>query len=585
MERKENPRNSQRRTNQNTSRGRVPQSGYRGPHTSEERNGREGHRTSQRTPQGRQNPNNRKKSSVHSRRRKRRSMMRRVMTVLGAVLLVLVIGVGAYAGKLFSSMSNVAGVNIDKIENPNLSSDTVKNMKKYWTIAVFGVDAREGQGLGKGVHSDVIMVCNIERKTGEIKLVSIYRDTYAKISSKKYGKINEAYFQGGPEQAIQALNDNFDLQIDDYITFNWKAVIDAINILGGVDLEVTDKEFKYINSFITETVNETGVGSYQLKKAGMQHLDGVQAVAYSRLRLMDTDFQRTERQRKVIQLCMDKAKEADFAVLNNVLVTVLGQVASSFEVNDLVPLAQNVTKYKIGETTGFPFELKDMYVGKQDCVIPTTLSSNVSQLHNFLFAAENYVPSSSVESISASIEEKTTGTKKESSTKSSKKETQKQTEAVTKAAETKKESTTEAVESMEEDSLKETEKMSDEVKETVEKETKEKDEETGKESKEESEKDSLKETENSSETQKDSDSKKESAQNEDSMPQESKKPEKETSQDPVQEKPTEKPETSNSNIFTEKPTDLADDKEEPQGPGKVKGNAGVSAPGETRSAE
>lgn len=512
-------------------------------------------------------------------------MLRRVMMVLGAVLLVLVIGVGAYAGKLFSSMSNVAGVNIDKIENTNLSSDTVKNMKKYWTIAVFGVDAREGQGLGKGVHSDVIMVCNIERKTGEIKLVSIYRDTYAKLNSKKYGKINEAYFQGGPELAIQALNDNFDLQIDDYITFNWKAVIDAINILGGVDLEVTDKEFKYINSFITETVNETGVGSHQLKKAGMQHLDGVQAVAYSRLRLMDTDFQRTERQRKVIQLCMDKAKNADFAVLNNILVTVLGQVASSFEVNDLVPLAQNVTKYKIGDTAGFPFELKDMYVGKQDCVIPTTLSSNVSQLHNFLFAAENYVPSSSVESISASIEEKTTGSKKESSTKSSKKETKKQTEAVTKETEakkeSKKESKTETVENKEE--VKETEKMSEEVKETLEKETKESKEENTKESKEE--KNPLKETEKSSETQKETDSKKESSQNGENMTQESKKPEKETYQEPVQEKPTEKPGNSNSNIFTEKPTDLPNNQEEPQGPGKIGGNAGVSAPGETRLGE
>lgn len=585
MERKENSRDSQRRTNQNTSRGRVPQSGYRGPHISEERNGREVHRASQRTSQGRQNPNNRKRSAVNSRRRRRRSMLRRVMMVLGAVLLVLVIGVGAYAGKLFSSMSNVAGVNIDKIENTNLSSDTVKNMKKYWTIAVFGVDAREGQGLGKGVHSDVIMVCNIERKTGEIKLVSIYRDTYAKLNSKKYGKINEAYFQGGPELAIQALNDNFDLQIDDYITFNWKAVIDAINILGGVDLEVTDKEFKYINSFITETVNETGVGSHQLKKAGMQHLDGVQAVAYSRLRLMDTDFQRTERQRKVIQLCMDKAKNADFAVLNNILVTVLGQVASSFEVNDLVPLAQNVTKYKIGDTAGFPFELKDMYVGKQDCVIPTTLSSNVSQLHNFLFAAENYVPSSSVESISASIEEKTTGSKKESSTKSSKKETKKQTEAVTKETEakkeSKKESKTETVENKEE--VKETEKMSEEVKETLEKETKESKEENTKESKEE--KNPLKETEKSSETQKETDSKKESSQNGENMTQESKKPEKETYQEPVQEKPTEKPGNSNSNIFTEKPTDLPNNQEEPQGPGKIGGNAGVSAPGETRLGE
>lgn len=180
----------------------------------------------------------------------------------------------------------------------------------YWTIAVFGVDSRDGN-LGKGALSDVEMLASINKKTGEIRLVSVFRDSYLHISEKEndYDKINEAYFLGGHEQAVKALERNLNLHIDDYATFNWKAVVDAINVLGGVDIEISDKEFAYINSFITETVNSTGVGSYQLEHSGMNHLDGVQAVAYARLRLMDTDFNRTERQRKVLGQAMEKGKE------------------------------------------------------------------------------------------------------------------------------------------------------------------------------------------------------------------------------------------------------------------------------------
>ena len=184
----------------------------------------------------------------------------------------------------------------------------------YWNIAVFGVDSRDGNT--KNALADVQMICSIDRATGEIRLVSVYRDTYLKINSEgTYHKINEAYFKGGHKQAVSALEENLDIKIDDYATFNWKSVAEAINILGGIDLEITPAEFKYINGFITETVNSTGIGSYQLEQAGMNHLDGVQAVAYSRLRLMDTDFQRTERQRKVVELALAKAKQADLSTL------------------------------------------------------------------------------------------------------------------------------------------------------------------------------------------------------------------------------------------------------------------------------
>lgn len=297
----------------------------------------------------------------------------------------------------------------DSIKNEELTVEDLTKMKGYWMIAVFGVDSR-GSNVGKGTNADVNMICCVNRETGEIKLVSVFRDSYLNIDDKgSYNKINQAYAVGGPEQAVKALNKNLDLNITDYITFNWKAVADSINILGGVDIELSKAEFAYINSFITETVKATGVYSTQLKKAGMNHLDGVQAVAYGRLRLMDTDFARTERQRKVIAQAFEKAKKADFAVLNQILELVLPQVATSIDLADLTNVALNVTKYHMGENTGFPMARDDANMGKKGaCVIPTTLESNVIELHRFLFGEEdNYEPTANVKKISATISEHT----------------------------------------------------------------------------------------------------------------------------------------------------------------------------------
>lgn len=275
----------------------------------------------------------------------------------------------------------------------------------YWTIAVYGVDSRDGN-VGKGALSDVEMLCSINKKTGEIRLVSVFRDSYLRIDQNDdYDKINEAYFKGGHKQATDALRDNLDLQIDDYATFNWKAVVDAINVLGGVDIEITDKEFAFINSFITETVNSTGVGSVQLEHGGMNHLDGVQAVAYARLRLMDTDFNRTERQRKVLGQAMEKAKNADFNTLKTLVGAVYPQISTSVGVDDLISMAKNAKKYYIGQTSGFPFSHQEMKIGKKSCVIPTTLESNVVQLHSFLYDNAQYVPSADVKKISTHIAE------------------------------------------------------------------------------------------------------------------------------------------------------------------------------------
>ena len=175
-------------------------------------------------------------------------------------------------------------------------------------------------------------------------------------------------------------------------------------MLGGVDVDITKAEFRYINSFITETVQKTGVPSVHLKSAGMNHLDGVQAVAYARLRKMDTDYQRTERQRLVIQKSFDKAKKADLGLLNRILLMEVEQVGTNLTFGDFTELLLDMGKYHIGETGGFPFSKGDMKMGKKgDCVIPQTLTSNVTELHKFLFDKQDYQPSEMVKKISAKI--------------------------------------------------------------------------------------------------------------------------------------------------------------------------------------
>ena len=295
-------------------------------------------------------------------------------------------------------------INMKEMTNPNITVEKEQSMKGYWTVALFGVDSRNSS-LGKGNNADVIIICNINQENGEIKLASVFRDTYLNIDSKSsYNKINMAYAQGGPKQAVEALNRNLDLQIDDYATFNWKAVADAINILGGVDVELSKAEFYYINAYITETVKATGVPSRQLKSAGPNHLDGVQAVAYARLRKMDTDYARTERQRLIMQLCFDKLKKGNFALINNVMEIVFPQILTSITIDDVIPAAKNLAHYTIADTIGFPAARSDGNMGKKgDCVIPQTLESNVIDLHKFFFEDESYQPSDMVKQISAKI--------------------------------------------------------------------------------------------------------------------------------------------------------------------------------------
>ncbi len=343
----------------------------------------------------------RKQAEKTEKNRKKRRLI--TLAVAECIALVFIFTYAFFARK-WSLIVQSSDWNEKDVTNPVFSVEVPEYMKGHWTFAVFGVDSRDKNVL-KGTNSDVIMICDVNQDTGEIKLVSVFRDSYLNLDDKgTYNKINQAYFVGGPTQAVKALNKNLDLNITDYVTFNWNAVANGINVLGGIDMNISKAEFYYINSFITETVKGTGIGSHQLTHAGENHLDGVQAVAYGRLRLMDTDYARTERQRKVVEAAFQKAIKADLKTLNSLVGAVLPQVSTCIDVNDIFGMIKNVSKYHIGDTMGFPAARGEASIPKKGaCVIPQTLESNVVALHQFLYGEENYVPSKTVKEISARI--------------------------------------------------------------------------------------------------------------------------------------------------------------------------------------
>ena len=340
----------------------------------------------------------------------------RIITIISMVLVEILTLLAIFTfGTVLRYMNMTQDVPFDPeiLTPPDISPVAIKKMEGYKTVAVFGVDSRTGS-VDKGNNADVNLVANLNMKTGEIQLISIYRDLFLSITDDNlYGKINSAYRKGGPQQAVKAINKNFDLNIKNYFAFNWKAVSDGIQLLGGIDIEITKSEFKYLNAFIHETCIATGIDSknpaaHYIKSHGFQHLDGVQAVAYGRLRLMDSDFQRVERQKKIIGICLEKAKSIDFNKLTQIVEAILPQIAYSFDLKELIDITKLAPIARITESVGCPdvSAVRTVQMGSNgDCVVPLNLQKSVTQLHKILFDTDDYSPSNSVKNYGARITE------------------------------------------------------------------------------------------------------------------------------------------------------------------------------------
>ena len=274
----------------------------------------------------------------------------------------------------------------------------------YTNIALFGVDSRDGS-LGEGNRSDMIIVASLNNETKEIKLASVYRDTLLNLSEGTYQQCNAAYSYGGPPMAINMLNMNLDLDIEDYVTVDFGAISDMIDQLGGVEITIKDEELEAFNKYVTETARVAGKEAHKIDKAGTYLMDGPQATTYARIRsTAGGDFTRTERQRIVIEKAVEKIQKADLLTINSIINEVFPQISTSFTLQEILYYAQAYSQYKLVDNTGFPFEkTTDTISGLGSIVIPQDLTDNVSQLHQFLFGDAGYTPSATVSSISDTI--------------------------------------------------------------------------------------------------------------------------------------------------------------------------------------
>ena len=338
--------------------------------------------------------------------KKRGAKKKKRMMIFGieiAVILILVLGFW-----VVSKLDKIQKPKVDQNQievNDSLQESTVATMKGYTTIALFGLDTREAGQLASGNRSDTIIIANINNDTKEVKLVSLYRDTYLNLTNGKYNKCNGAYSAGGPAQAISMLNTNLDLDIEYYVSVDFAALTKTIDLLGGIDIDVDDTEIEHLNNYIVETSKVTGVQTQPLTSTGLQTLDGVQATSYCRIRYTaGDDFKRTERQREVIMQLVSKAKKMDISKINDIIDAVFPLIATNYTNDELVAMAPQLLTYDIVDTTGFPFDKANATVkGKGSCVVPVNLEENVKQLHEYLFGNGDYQPSNEVTEISAQI--------------------------------------------------------------------------------------------------------------------------------------------------------------------------------------
>lgn len=323
---------------------------------------------------------------------------------------------------------NVRDLSFDK---NNIKTNKLKYnySEEYTNFVLFGVDSRNGEVDAS--NSDSILIVSVHNTTGEVKMVSVYRDTYLGIYSSdgyinKYFKVNSAYAGGGPEAAINTLNMNLDLNITDYVTVNFSGVAEIIDTLGGIRVNLTEDERQQLNYHMSSTCSSIGVQPKYVKKTGENiKLNGIQATTYCRIRkatfydpetgeAIRDDFGRAARQRSVMMKLVDKAKEASFGELQQMVSSVMNAntdtnriISTSFTFDEIVNMIPIIFDFKLSGSQGFPSNLQTGTINGASLVIPKGLAENVTELHRYLYGEEDYQPTSVVNTLSSRVQSDT----------------------------------------------------------------------------------------------------------------------------------------------------------------------------------
>lgn len=357
---------------------------------------------------------NYKKSRKYKKMRRRKIIFGIEITVL--LILSGILFVYAWINRSMDKM-NQDTLDSSQIQiNREVKANTdLSQMSGTQVIALVGVDARgvEGSELAESMNSDTIILCCIDHDKQEIRMVSIMRDTWmnmAKYTDEYYefDKANSAYNRGGPESMLSMLNTNLDLALTDYVTVNFKALADAIDVLGGLDIEMTNAECVHANNYNREVSEAQGVEYEAIPYdedlgddySEVRHVSGALATSYARIRYGGgDDAKRTSRQRIVINLMVQKLKQNPTKI-PEILDKVMGNVSTSLTKNEILELGMHAVTYTMGTSYAYPFQLcygeNVVNALGEDVVIPVTLEFNVRELHEYLYPGLSYEPSAAV---------------------------------------------------------------------------------------------------------------------------------------------------------------------------------------------
>jgi LCP family protein required for cell wall assembly len=345
-------------------------------------------------------------------RRKKKKTRNIIILVVEVLILFIMLGVLWFVIKATDKETGMQKVEIPS-EEVIINEEVVENevLETYRTIALFGLDSTVGE-LTSNTRSDTIMVASVNSETKEVRLMSVYRDTYLNLGNDTYNKCNAAYAKGGPKQAINMLNMNLDLDITDFVAVGFKGVTDVVDAVGGVWIEVDEAELEHINNYVLTISENLKVTNTPVKSSGYQKLNGIQATAYCRIRYTaGDDFKRTQRQREVLSAILDEAKKMDVTSLVKIANNVFGNVYTSIDLEEILALLGDLASYTLIDEGGFPsLEYRTTATlgkGVGDSVICTDLEEAVVDFHKRFFANEEYTPSEALKEISKTIHQNT----------------------------------------------------------------------------------------------------------------------------------------------------------------------------------
>ena len=347
---------------------------------------------------------------------KPRKKSKKILFILEIVVLLLFIGGLFVYGQISAKLDKIDIQETDLADQDIVTNDQAPQMTGYTTYALFGLDHRSKNEKLNTENSDTIIIASINNDTKAVKLVSVYRDTLLNVKDDTYSKANSAYALGGPTNAVSMLNTNLDLNITDYVAIDFDALVTVVDCLGGLDIPLSYAEIVHMNNYCVETSEETGKSYTPVELPDPKpedeeaivdtyHLNGVQATSYCRIRYTASlDMGRTERQRRVIQMIVDKAKKAGLSTIFDIMDQVFPMVKTSVSKTEILKMIPAMIGYSIDETTGFPNDYKFAKVkGSGSVIVPTTLESNVLKIHQFLYGDASYTPTQDVLNRSAQI--------------------------------------------------------------------------------------------------------------------------------------------------------------------------------------